>query len=111
MTELKKQMDEVREQINQYERPGLHASKYDAGGQMSEREVLDKVVELKYHDLPRLQAMYDNLAAQNDAEEHNLFTEVSLMRVRVLVRALVSETQCQHLPCEGVHAKHVLMVC
>jgi len=72
MTEIKKEMDEVRQKIIEYERPNVYASR--SGN--TEREILDKVVELKYQTLPRLQAKYDSLVAANDQEEHSLFTEI-----------------------------------
>jgi len=70
LRELKKQIEDCKEQISILERPG-HTGK----GNLNEKEIMDKLIDLKYHTLPGHQASYDSLLKQNEAEEQPLFVE------------------------------------
>jgi len=85
MRSVKAEIDDITAKIAKYEKPdALHSTNNpmystlilpDSDG-YNEKDHLDMVVNLKYHDLPRLQASYESLVQQNEEDENRLFTEI-----------------------------------
>lgn len=83
MNEIKMEIEEMNRKIAMYEKPGsLLSSENDTmystlieAGEPSDKAMLNMVVNLKYSELPKLQAQYDTLVKRNDEDENMLFTE------------------------------------
>ena len=66
MNEIKLEIDDAKRRITSYEHPS------NSGKQ----DILDKVVEIKYQVLPRLEMQYDKMAKLSETEDAGLYVEV-----------------------------------
>ena len=83
MNEIKTAIEDMKNKIALYERPGnllnnendtMYSTLIEAG-EPSDKAMLNMVVNLKYSELPKLQSQYDILEKKNDEDEDMLFTE------------------------------------
>lgn len=71
LAKLKQEIEDCTQQIAYLEQAGQNSPSHNGGN-----DGIDRIVQLKYQHLPRLQASYDAMSKQNENDDQSLFVEM-----------------------------------